>query len=246
METTFIYALCEPDTRTVRYIGKADNPEKRLRGHVINVKDTTHKVNWIRSLLATGQSPKLVVLRKVPKSEWQDWERRYIQAARCLGMCLTNYTNGGEGGGMLGHKQSLEARAKMSAARRGPKNHNFGKKFSLETCKKLSVAHTGRKDCFETCRIRTAAMRGLKKGKGSSQYVGVSWHEITQKWKARITVNKCSKYLGIFDSEETAAQAYDVSARKFFGDQARTNFSNTQSLFIDEHKTKTKRDVWGK
>lgn len=41
----------------------------------------------------------------------------------------------------LGKKASEEARKKMSESRKGEKNHMFGKKHSLETCKKISKNH---------------------------------------------------------------------------------------------------------
>jgi hypothetical protein len=40
---TFIYALCDPRTLEVRYVGKADNPYKRYCRHLID-KENTHKV----------------------------------------------------------------------------------------------------------------------------------------------------------------------------------------------------------
>ena len=51
--------------------------------------------------------------------------------------------------------------------------------------------------------------RNKRKRKGcSSSYPGVCWHKCTSKWSAAITVNKRTRHLGLFDSEEAAARAY--------------------------------------
>jgi hypothetical protein len=42
----------------------------------------------------------------------------------------------------------------------------------------------------------------------SSKYKGVSWSKPNSKWKAAITINGKSKYLGYFDNEEDAYFAY--------------------------------------
>lgn len=40
----------------------------------------------------------------------------------------------------------------------------------------------------------------------TSQYRGVSWHALTQKWRARVEIDGESHYLGIFSTEEEAAE----------------------------------------
>jgi hypothetical protein len=43
---------------------------------------------------------------------------------------------------------------------------------------------------------------------GSSKYVGVSYRKKQNKWEAKIKINGANHYLGIYDKEEDAAQAY--------------------------------------
>lgn len=62
------------------------------------------------------------------------------------------------------------------------------------------------------------------RGKYSSQYKGVYWFSERGKWRARIKVMGRFISLGVFDSEEDAALAYDKAAKEHFGEFARTNF----------------------
>eukprot|EP01046_Picozoa_sp_COSAG06_P038545 COSAG06_NODE_4458_length_4242_cov_1.617186_3_plen_297_part_00 len=55
---------------------------------------------------------------------------------------------------------------------------------------------------------------------GPSEFVGVNWHKKGRKWVAGIGHNGKSKYLGSFDDEHGAAQAYDTAARRLRGDDA--------------------------
>jgi len=55
----------------------------------------------------------------------------------------------------------------------------------------------------------------------SSGFKGVSWHAATGKWQAYIRVNYKRIHLGIFDTPETAHDAYRAAATKYFGAYAR-------------------------
>lgn len=58
-----------------------------------------------------------------------------------------------------------------------------------------------------------------------SRYRGVSLHH-TFRWAAEITSNYKKYHLGVFDSEEDAALAYDKAARELHGEHAYQNFSD--------------------
>jgi len=45
----------------------------------------------------------------------------------------------------------------------------------------------------------------------SSKYAGVSWNNSLKKWKAVISINNKSKYLGVFTSEKKAGEAYQMA-----------------------------------
>lgn len=55
-----------------------------------------------------------------------------------------------------------------------------------------------------------------------SKYKGVSWHQ--NKWIAHIGHNWHTQYLGTFDNEIDAANAYDNKAKELFGEFAHPNF----------------------
>ncbi len=51
----------------------------------------------------------------------------------------------------------------------------------------------------------------------SSKYKGVSWHKSRNKWQAYVCFNGRLKYLGIFNDEKRAAEAYNIAASHQFG-----------------------------
>lgn len=68
--------------------------------------------------------------------------------------------------------------------------------------------------------------RNLKKWstKTSSHYKGVCFHKQSGKWRGYIVLNGKQNHLGLFVTEEEAADAYDNAAADFFGEFARLNF----------------------
>ena len=55
---------------------------------------------------------------------------------------------------------------------------------------------------------------GQKAVPSSSLYAGVSWHKVSKRWAVQIRHDGKRHHVGYFDSEESAARAYDeVSMR---------------------------------
>jgi hypothetical protein len=99
---TYIYALCDPVTGDIRYVGKADNPHKRFKQHIaLREAKPTYKTKWVKSLLQSGRQPLLRILEQVAIEDWQDCERQWIEICKTQGCRLTNIGDGGIGGKTL-------------------------------------------------------------------------------------------------------------------------------------------------
>lgn len=143
-----IYELVDPISLMPKYIGKTNNPSRRISCHISDwgLKSCTHKNNWIKSLKTKGLKPMLKVIDEVPEGEWQFWEMHYISLYKSWGFNLTNSTDGGESGmiGDLNPAKRLEVRALLSSQKLGDKNPNFGKKSSRKQKDAVVKACKGR------------------------------------------------------------------------------------------------------
>ena len=54
----------------------------------------------------------------------------------------------------------------------------------------------------------------VKKPKTTSKFKGVCWHKGANKWLSSIEINRKSKYLGLFHSEEEASEAYQNALKE--------------------------------
>ena len=106
MNKTFIYGLKLVGDDIIRYIGKADDPDKRLKKHISNTKlslkhnvNLTHKDRW---LIKHNFNVTYVILEECDYNIWSVREQFYIN----LYDNLTNTTDGGLGGGIVKYKLS--------------------------------------------------------------------------------------------------------------------------------------------
>lgn len=73
----YIYCLKCPDTDKVMYIGKTNNPKRRLYQHVSDVNKTCGKKDrWIKSLLDEGKRPVMSILEE--SDDWDRDEKKWI------------------------------------------------------------------------------------------------------------------------------------------------------------------------
>lgn len=91
-----IYALCDPDTFTVRYVGKTINLRKRMEAHFSpNARAITPISRWNRSLKSAGKKPHCMILETVV-GNWAERERYWIAYYRNQQPDLLNVCDGGE------------------------------------------------------------------------------------------------------------------------------------------------------
>lgn len=84
--------------------------------------------------------------------------------------------------------------------------------------------------CPKNCRWATAGMNSRNKGKqrnNTSGYKGLN--KKGDKWAAQIGFDGKNIYLGIYDTKEEAAKAYDDAAKMYHGEYACLNFKETIS-----------------
>jgi len=157
-EKTYIYSLSFPEGN-IRYIGKSDEPKKRLRSHIYEAKRNkwnSYKNNWIRQLLAEGNKPIVNIIEEVDDEKWAESEIYWIAQFKVWNFDLVNIAKGGQGikfyteeirkkisESLNGIKRSEETKEKMSKAAKGNKN-SLGKVLSDETKNKMSEAQKGK------------------------------------------------------------------------------------------------------
>lgn len=126
-----IYALIDPNTNIIRYIGKTENLLKRIKKHYKSseLKIKTHKNIWINSLLKKEQRPNVLILEECKSvEELNHAEIKWISYYKSIGLDLVNGTEGGDGG-----KMSRESINKMILKKR-VKNYqkNIKIKYQIE------------------------------------------------------------------------------------------------------------------
>ena len=181
--TTFIYKLLDPETLEIRYVGKANNPDDRLKQHIAHSRHQakeTHAGYWIASLWKRGLKPILEIIEEVPFAIWEARELYWIEWHLQHGHPLTNTYFGGKGVSMippetrekmrkahLGKKPTPEQIAKRASAMRGMKY----KPMSEESRRNIGNAHRGLKLSKEAREKVAASKRGKKRVPFSEE-----WH----------------------------------------------------------------------
>lgn len=141
-----IYALCEPDTSEIRYVGKTCFPlEKRLREHLADARRLrNHRDKWIAALSRRGLKPLIVAIEQC-SDDWAERERYWIAHHRALSDRLVNSTDGGEGGHGLKHsparreRQREIARAVNTPEKRAAQSAQASARMTSERAQALNV-----------------------------------------------------------------------------------------------------------
>lgn len=90
----FIYALVDPLSQAVRYVGYSQNPIARFRGHPTDLC-TPGKREWFRALDKKNLEPRLLILESVTLENRSEREGFWINAYRQMGADLFNVASGG-------------------------------------------------------------------------------------------------------------------------------------------------------
>lgn len=224
MKTAFIYALKEPETGEIRYIGKANDPQKRFLAH-LRREESNHRVCWIKKLLQAGKQPQLEIIDEIPFEYWQQLEVAYIEFFKESGCRLVNGTLGGDES--LGAKASEETRRKLSEAHKRIKKSpeweekvrlsHVGKKRSPETCSKISESKQNITE--ETRKKMRLAKLGTIRSEDAKRKQSESWlRKGEEKFQNILDLRKQGKTIreiaGVLGRDRTAVYAF-LRRRKF-------------------------------
>jgi group I intron endonuclease len=154
--------------------------------------------------------------------------------------------NKGELNAFYGKRHSEETREKISQSMTGNIPGNKGKHYSDETRKQMSESHLWKTHSEETKRkmsknhddrsgennhmygkhqglesrrkISESNKKRNKSSEPSSNHVGVSWDKRQKKWFARMSCAGKRLFLGNFETEQDAIDAYDKKWIEIYGD----------------------------
>lgn len=169
----YIYALTDPDTGDVRYVGKTNDLAGRLRRHILPsaLAKRCRRTNWLNWLLKAGKMPCITLLEEVSQDRWKERECYWIAFYRGIGAQLVNTAEGG-GGGVRSEWITEEWRANMSKARMGYKRSAesiekqraklIGVPRTPETIAKMSLANKGKKPSVQCEEARLKVITGRK------------------------------------------------------------------------------------
>lgn len=213
-----IYALCDPITGEVRYIGKTINQlHKRLSGHWRD-KRKNYKTHWINSLKEQGLKPTIKLIEICEESNWEDRERYWIAFYRSINDRLTNWLEGGNGL-PKGYKHSKETIEKIREAGKKPNKGHFKKGETQypeksEKCKKRILQYSlqgnfiklwiGIVDVEKCTGINKNSITGCLKGRLNTAG-GFQWRYFTENYPQEIEeftpVKSKSGVTGIYYTE---------------------------------------------
>lgn len=98
MRKTFIYGLICPFSQELRYIGKANNPTRRVKDHMYDSRGhDLNKALWFRKMRHHNVKPILEIIEEVIMDEWQQAEEFWISYYTYIGANLLNTRAGGNG-----------------------------------------------------------------------------------------------------------------------------------------------------
>jgi len=131
----YIYTLTDPNTNMVRYVGKTNNLNNRLKSHICTAKKyNSHKNNWIKKLLIMNLKPIIDIIDIIDdESYWEPVEQYWISQFKTWGFNLVNVSDGGENPPIL-KSHSEETKQKLSLIKK--------EYFTLNPHHRKGIKHT--------------------------------------------------------------------------------------------------------
>lgn len=75
----------------VKYVGKANNPSKRLKDHFLDFRNMDlNKSLWITKLKKQKKRPEMIIVDEVELFDWKYWEHWWCSYFKSLGFKLYN------------------------------------------------------------------------------------------------------------------------------------------------------------
>ena len=97
----FIYTLNHPTTNEIKYVGKTNNPKRRLYHHIEESKrkngfKNRHVINWINHLLLEKLKPTMNIIEICNEDNWEEREKYWIKYYKGSDVQLCNIESGGK------------------------------------------------------------------------------------------------------------------------------------------------------
>lgn len=236
-----IYALIDPTTNELRYVGRSSSWLFRPRRHWGDPEElsyTTYCANWIKSLLQRDLVPEIEVLEQFEPSEnindiMNDAEIFWIAYFKSIGARLTNIDPGGKIRATT--KETISKRVAKTIGRKLSEEHKkkigqsqIGKKISSEMREKLIKSNTGRVVSEETREKLRQANLGKKHTQETKDKVSV-------KGKGRIVSDKTRQNMSLANkgkklTEECKSKLAEAARRQAQPRDAKGHFIKTKNL----------------
>ena len=226
----YVYALRDPDTGNVRYVGKTIDPRDRYQSYMSpSVQENENHlpvIRWVKKLREREHYPVMYLIECVAEAVWEERERHWISFYRAKGLDLLNIQAGG--GGQSGFIRPQEVKDKISATLQGHP-------VAPETRQQLSEALTGRTAAPSTvAKVGAASARAwasltpdehaarVAKMRASRSYDGGFGQRVSEAKRGRRPNHPgaASDYLGVSKQKENPAWQVYVRApegRKYLG-----------------------------
>lgn len=231
----YIYALIDPDTKAVRYIGRSVSPQDRFYGHMSKCEEgKTHCHRWLKSLKRKGKQPIMEIVEQATPNTYQEREAYWISYYRSIGAPLTNLAAGGDGA--LGTAHTAEAKQRMSEYAK-----SIGRKPPLtpEVIEKRRKKVTGRKDSTEVRKKKSDSRKGMVFDEGHKKNLKKSRKEMLNSSDGKRLADRYSREYGSL-SDSQVLEVWTLATNRIMSQSKIAKKYNIPQSTVSEIKNGTK------